>query len=232
MIKKIMISALTIGVLLGVPMFQELPIQSPIVEIQAKAKIKLNVTKKTLDKNKTYTIKVLNTKKKVKWSSSNKNVATVSSKGKVTAKKAGTATISAKVDGKILKCKITVKNPIKINATSKTLYPKNTYTLKVTGTNKKITWSSSNKSVATVSSKGKVTAKKSGTVTISANVDGKTLKCKITVKKAKQTSKTVYLSRTGSKYHSKPNCGNMKGGIAVSLSEAKSRGKSACKKCY
>jgi len=81
-----------------------------------------------------------------------------------------------------LKCKITVKNPIKLNATSKTLYKGNTYTLKVSGTSKKVTWSSSNKSVATVSSKGKVTTKKAGTATISAKVDGKTLKCKITVK--------------------------------------------------
>ena len=112
MIKKIIISSLTIGVLLGVPMAQGLPIQNPIVEVQAKAKIKLNATKKTIDKGKTYTLKVSGTSKKVKWSSSNKSVATVSSKGKVTAKKAGTATISAKVSGKTLKCKITVKNPI------------------------------------------------------------------------------------------------------------------------
>ena len=163
-------------------MLQGLPIKSPIIEVQAKTTIKLNTTKKTIDKGKTYTLKVLNTKKKVKWSSSNKSVATVSSTGKVTAKKAGTATISAKVSEKTLKCKITVKNPIKLNVTSKTLYKGNTYTLKVTGTSKKVTWSSNDKSVATVSSTGKVTAKKAGTATISAKVDGKTLKCKITVK--------------------------------------------------
>ncbi len=193
MIKKILISSLTIGVLLGIPMAQGLPIQNPIIEVQAKAKVKLNVTKKTIDKGKTYTLKVSGTSKKVKWSSSNKSVATVSSKGKVTAKKAGTATISAKVDGKTLKCKITVKNPIKINATSKTLYKGNTYTLKVSGTSKKVTWSSSNKSVATVSSKGKVTAKKAGTTTISAKVSGKTLKCKITVKNPITRQKIVVI---------------------------------------
>jgi len=52
MIKKIIISSLTIGVLLGVPMAQGLPIQNPIVEVQAKAKIKLNATKRQLIKGK------------------------------------------------------------------------------------------------------------------------------------------------------------------------------------
>lgn len=49
----------------------------------------------------------------VKWSSSKKSVATVDSKGKVTAKKKGTATISAKTkDGSVLTCKVTVKDNI------------------------------------------------------------------------------------------------------------------------
>lgn len=50
------------------------------------------------------------TKKKVKWSSSKKKVATVSAKGKVKAKKKGKTTIIAKVGKKKYKCKITVKN--------------------------------------------------------------------------------------------------------------------------
>ena len=71
---------------------------------------------------------------------------------------------------------------IKINKKSKTIYEGNTYTLKVTGTKKKVKWSSSNKSVATVSSKGKVTAKKNGTATITAKVGNKKLTSKIKVK--------------------------------------------------
>lgn len=55
-------------------------------------------------------LKVKGTKKKVKWSSSNKKVCTVSKKGKVKAKKVGKATITAKVNGKKLKCKIVVEN--------------------------------------------------------------------------------------------------------------------------
>lgn len=56
----------------------------------------------------TVKLKVTGTKNKVKWSSSNKKVATVSSKGVVTGKKAGTAVIKAKVKNKTLKCTVKV----------------------------------------------------------------------------------------------------------------------------
>lgn len=46
------------------------------------------------------------------------------------------------------------------------------------------------------------------------------------------SSGAVYLSRTGSKYHSNPYCSNMKSPIKVSLSEAKSSGRTPCSKCY
>lgn len=49
---------------------------------------------------------------KATWKSSNPKVASVTSKGKVTAKKKGTATIYAKVNGKTYKCKVTVLRPI------------------------------------------------------------------------------------------------------------------------
>ncbi len=59
------------------------------------------------------TLKVKNTQKKVSWSSSQKSVAKVNAKGKteaiVTAVKPGSATITAKVNGKKYKCKVTVK---------------------------------------------------------------------------------------------------------------------------
>jgi len=78
------------------------------VDVQAKA-ISLNKKSLTLEVGKTSTLKVKGTKKSVTWTSTNKSVATVTKKGKVTAKKAGTATICARVAKKKLKCKVTVK---------------------------------------------------------------------------------------------------------------------------
>ena len=74
------------------------------------AKIKLNKTKLTLTQGKKYRLKIKGTKKKVKWSSTKKAVATVNKKGVVTAKKKGTAYIKAKVGKKTYKCKVTVKS--------------------------------------------------------------------------------------------------------------------------
>jgi uncharacterized protein YjdB len=77
------------------------------------SKIKISKTKTTLTAGKTITLKVKGTKAKISWSSSNKKVATVTSKGKVKAVKAGKATIKAtyKVNkkSKTLKCVVTVK---------------------------------------------------------------------------------------------------------------------------
>lgn len=82
------------------------------VPMQAQAKVKLNKKTAKLEVGKTVTLKMTGTKKKVKWSTSNKKVATVKSagkqKGKVSAKKAGKATITAKVGKKKYKCKVTV----------------------------------------------------------------------------------------------------------------------------
>lgn len=82
---------------------------APTTKSAAKKKVSLTKTKLTLTIGKTYKLKLKNNKKKVKWTSSKKSVATVTSKGKVTAKKVGTATITAKVGKKKYKCKLTVK---------------------------------------------------------------------------------------------------------------------------
>ncbi len=74
----------------------------------AQAKTRLNKTKLTISVGQKVTLKVKGSRKKVKWSSSNKKVATVNQKGKVRAKKAGKATITAKIGKKKYRCKITV----------------------------------------------------------------------------------------------------------------------------
>ena len=121
--------------------------------------------------------------KTVKWSSSNKKVATVTKEGEVTAKKAGTAKITAKVGDKKLKCSLTVLSDKPIISEKKlSLTVGEASTLEVFNAgDKKIKWSSSKKSVATVSSKGKVKAKKAGTAKITAKIGKKKLTCKVTV---------------------------------------------------
>ncbi len=76
---------------------------------------------------------------------------------------------------------------VKLNATKLTLKVGDTYKLKVKGTTKTVTWSSGNKSIASVSSKGKVTAKAEGTATITGKVGTKKYTCKVTVKAVETT---------------------------------------------
>ena len=112
---------------------------------------------------------------------SNNNTVSVNSSGKIYARKKGTAVITVKSGNKTVKSQITVEDP-KISKTAISLNIGKKYTLKVTGTKQKITWSSSDKSVATVSSKGVVTAKKGGSAKITAKVLGKSYVCTVTVK--------------------------------------------------
>lgn len=76
---------------------------------QAASQVKLNVTNAMMTKGDSFTLKVTGTKKKVKWNSSKKSVATVKN-GVVKAKKNGTTYITAKIGKKRYKCKVTVKS--------------------------------------------------------------------------------------------------------------------------
>ena len=136
-------------------------------------------------------------KDKVKaWKSSDSSIASVSKSGKVTAKKTGKATLTVTMkSGAKATCKVTVQNE-KVTTKKLTLSKKKaTLTVKQSvklgvkrnpiSAKEKITWSSSNKKVATVSKSGKVTAKRAGKATITAKTsNGKKATCKITVKKA------------------------------------------------
>ena len=134
--------------------------------------------------------------KTVKWSSSNEAVAAVDSNGKVTAKKAGTAVITAtSSNGKTAGCTVTVKQKeiaitgISLNksTTSLTEGESETLTATIAPSNatgdKTVKWSSSNGAVAAVDSNGKVTAKKAGTAVITVtSSNGKSASCTVTVK--------------------------------------------------
>jgi len=91
------------------------------------------------------------------------------------------------------------ENTAKINHKKITLYVGGVYNkLKITGTTKKIKWSSNNSKIATVSSSGKVTGKGKGTTTIIAKFGDEELKCKVNVKKvpteSKKTKGVIYLT--------------------------------------
>ena len=81
----------------------------PTTNTNAAQKPKLNKKSATIYVGKTVKLKVKGTRKKVKWSSCNKKVATVTSKGKVKGKKAGKATITVKINKKKATFKVTVK---------------------------------------------------------------------------------------------------------------------------
>lgn len=86
---------------------------------------------------------------------------------------------------------------VSLNKRSTSVYIGKTTQLKVKNYTGKIRWSSSNTSIATVSSTGKVKGKKAGTVTISARAGKKTLKCKVTVRSVISVSpKEIYLDGT------------------------------------
>ena len=104
-----------------------------------------------------------------------------------------------------------------------------------------IKWASADSSVAAVSSKGKVTAKKAGKTKISATYKGKkytftvTVKAKATANKGDSDNddtdgKTVYRTPSGKRYHLDPHCGG-KNSYKVTIEKAKDAGLTPCKTC-
>lgn len=152
---------------------------------QAAPKLRLNKTKATVYVGKTVTLKASGASGTVTWASKNKKIATVKKvtgkSAKVTAKKAGKTTITAKIGRKSVKCTITAKNPY-LNVKKKTLAVKQAFQLKLTGA-KIRSCKSDRPAVAKVSKSGKVTAKKAGKAVVSVTASNrKVYKCTVTVK--------------------------------------------------
>ena len=135
----------------------------------------------------------------VKWSTSNKSVASIKASGTkctVTLKKAGTATITAKAtDGSGAKatCKITVKTPVSgitLNRANATVLMGYTFALKATvapssASNKAVEWTTSDRRVASVDENGVIIGVAKGKATITCTAkdgSGKKATCAVTVK--------------------------------------------------
>ena len=156
--------------------------------------VSLNKTTLTLDKGKSETLIATvgpedATDKTVTWSSSNPSIASVDQNGKVTAKLGGNATITAKSGESSATCSVTViayVESVTLNKTSLTLPKGTSETLKATvkpddATDKTVTWTSSNATVAYVDQTGKVTTLKGGDATITAKAGDKTAICEVNV---------------------------------------------------
>lgn len=180
----------------------------PATQVNAATKPKLSKTKITMTVGQSKKLKVKGISKKrakrIKWKSSKKKVITVTKTGKLKARKAGKATITAKVGKKKLKCKVVVKRKHKkarkkkesnssskkmwLSKTSVTLQAGSGVDLVLHNAKNVVKWSSSNNKVAwadraTSSSKnlGTIQAVSKGTAVITAKVDGKTFKCHVKV---------------------------------------------------
>ena len=171
--------------------------------------VKIGVTSVTLDKT-DLTLDVNDTEKltatvnpndatnkTVTWKSDKPEIVEVDSNGNVTAKAAGTATITATADGKSASCKVTVNGQpatvpvqsagLNTNKVELSVGEENKLVATVTpeaATNKEVTWASSTPEVATVDQDGKVVAQKPGnaTITVTTKDGNKTATCEVTVK--------------------------------------------------
>ena len=149
-----------------------------------------------------YIMAITSNLKQPTWKSSNSKVATVNTYGIITAKKAGSALITAKIKDAEASCYITVKKT-QVSISYSTVYIQRGQTFKLsasTSNGSKVTWKSSKKSIATVDEYGMVTALKPGVTQIISTADGSTATCNFNVLsptvKLNSTSVSLYRGQT------------------------------------
>ena len=185
---------------------------SPVQAATTKSgKVAVTVPKTTLyvgdSKNNSTPITVKYKNKKVtsgiKYSTSNKKIATVK-KGKIIASKKGTATISVRYKNKTCRFKVTVKNA-SLNLSQKSLSLKKgkTYTFKAYANKTKlkatsVKWTTSNRKIVSVNKNGTIKALKNGKAVITAKTSFGTAKCRVTVS-SKPAHQHTWVDHTATK---------------------------------
>lgn len=172
------------------------PTQAPTKEKILPYIISLNYSSITMNNGDTDNLSISwnpsnTTEKKVTWTSSDTNVAKIAAGGRLTAVGPGTATIKAETpNGCTAYCKVKVLQPVEtlsLNWSGYNVKVGQSFTLTATvspsnATNKKLTWKSSNSSVASVNSNGVVTGKRAGNAVITVSTsNGISLACNVTV---------------------------------------------------
>lgn len=170
--------------------------------------ISINQTSLVMEKGDTKQLSVIynpedaSDKGAIQWSSSNKDVVTVTKDGMITAVGKGKAVITAKVGEIVAKCQVQVNSPLKGITVKETLNLKKgqsellqvLYQPEDAEVVEKISWSSSNESVAIVSKEGRVTALKDGVANITATIGNFSATCTVTVQEIKLES--ISLNKT------------------------------------
>lgn len=208
--KRLIAVLLAVVITLGsAPFIQSGIYSEDEVLVASAASISLQKTKVTVTVGQTYKLKLLDTKgkaisaSKIKWSTSDKKIATVSSTGEIKAIKKGNVKITAQYDKKTYTCRVSCVNP-KLKFTAKTIAVGEKFTQTLTDSsgkaiaNKEIKWKTSDKKKATVSDKGEVAGVKAGKVTISATYKGTEYKSTVTAvtPTLKSAAKTIAVGET------------------------------------
>ncbi|MGO4948385.1 Ig-like domain-containing protein [Blautia sp. Sow4_E7] len=139
----------------------------------------------------------------IKYSTSNKKIATVK-KGKIVASRKGTATISVRYKNKTCRFKITVKNAtLNLSKKSLSLQKSKTYTFKAYANKTQlkatsVKWTTSNKKIVSVNKNGTIKALKNGKAVITAKTSFGTAKCTVTVS-SKPAHQHTWVDHTATK---------------------------------
>lgn len=122
----------------------------------------------------------------IEWESADETVATVDQNGEITAVNPGTTTITAKCNDASASCEVTVVPPTTISLSQNEMTLKTGETAQLTATAENadshpVEWTSSDETVATVDATGLISALATGNATITAECNGATAVCEVTV---------------------------------------------------